>query len=148
MYLTWLDRLLRSELELKLEPSAFCTESESVLKYIRNETRRFQTYVTKRISEIRELLEKVQWRLISSEENPADDISHSLRLSWSPKDGSKDQSFLLNQILNGQMRYKILYPLSQMTLRWEKRQPSTVWLYKESTEQVNWVLLKLDSKKL
>lgn len=70
-----MDRLLRSELQLELEPSAFWTDSESVVKNIRNETRRFKTYVAKRILDIRELSDKDQWRHISSKENPADDVS-------------------------------------------------------------------------
>lgn len=67
-------------MELELEPSAFWTDSESVLKYIKNENRRFKTYVANRISDIRELSDKHQWRHISSKENPADDVSRGLSI--------------------------------------------------------------------
>lgn len=65
-----MDMLLRTELEVKLEPSVIWTDSESVLKYIRNETRRFNTYVANRTSLIRELSHKEQWRFICSKDNP------------------------------------------------------------------------------
>ena len=39
------DKMLQKELQLKLEKSVFWTDSTTVLKYICNETRRFQTFV-------------------------------------------------------------------------------------------------------
>ena len=73
-----MDRLLRAELEIELEPSVFWTDSESVLKYIKNEVRRFNIYVANRTSLIRELSHKDQWRFIGSKENPADEASRGL----------------------------------------------------------------------
>ena len=51
-----------------------------VLKYIRNESRCFQTYVTNRVTEIRELTFPHQWRHYPDVINPADDASRGLRI--------------------------------------------------------------------
>lgn len=47
-----MDRLWRKELQMDLVESVFWTDSASVLKYIKNETSRFQTFVANRVSEI------------------------------------------------------------------------------------------------
>lgn len=49
------DRMLQSELQIKLENSTFWTDSTSVLKYIYNQTKRFHTYVANRIAVIHNL---------------------------------------------------------------------------------------------
>ncbi|XP_014678264.1 PREDICTED: uncharacterized protein LOC106818058, partial [Priapulus caudatus] len=69
------DCLLRRELELCITKSYFWTDSELVLKYIKNEARRFQVFVGNRISTIRQLTEPDQWYYIASEDNPADVIT-------------------------------------------------------------------------
>lgn len=74
-----IDRMLRRELELTLEDSVFWTDSTAVLKYIQNDARRFQTYVANRVSTIRELTHKFQWRHIKTELNPADMASRGIK---------------------------------------------------------------------
>ena len=73
------DKMLRKELQLKLEKSVFWTDSTTVLKYICNETRRFHTFVANRVSIIREAANGDQWRYVGSKENPADDASRGMR---------------------------------------------------------------------
>lgn len=73
------DRMLREELELVLYDSVFWTDSTSVLKYILNDTSRFLTYVANRVSTIRNLSQKFQWRYVNSTANPADDASQSVK---------------------------------------------------------------------
>ena len=51
-----------------------------MLNYIRNESRRFQTYVANRVTEIRELTFPHQWRHCPGAINPADDASRGLRI--------------------------------------------------------------------
>lgn len=63
---------------MTLDSSVFWTDSTSVLKYIKNETKRFQTFVANRISAIREMSEIKQWRYIHTKENPADLASRGL----------------------------------------------------------------------
>ena len=54
------DKMLQTELQLPLEKACFWTDSTSVLKYIRNEDRRFQTFVANRIATIRNNSEVAQ----------------------------------------------------------------------------------------
>ncbi|XP_053274096.1 uncharacterized protein LOC128436341 [Pleuronectes platessa] len=72
------DKMLQKELQLKLEKSVFWTDSTTVLKYICNETRRFQTFVANRVSFIRGASDTDQWRYVCSKENPADDASRGM----------------------------------------------------------------------
>lgn len=74
------DRMLQAELQLCLEKSVFWTVSTSVLKYIRDEDKRFHTVVANRISAIREASDISQWRYIPTAQNPADDASRGLRV--------------------------------------------------------------------
>ncbi len=67
--------MLRAELQLPLEGSCFWTDSTSVLKYIRNEDWRFQTFVANRISTIRRATDVQQWRYVHTTQNPADKAS-------------------------------------------------------------------------
>ena len=51
-----------------------------VLNYIKNETRRFQTFVANRVTEIRELSQQEQWRHCPTKSNPADDVSRGMEM--------------------------------------------------------------------
>ena len=53
----------------------FWTDSEIVLAYLANETRRFHVFVTNRVSQILEFSDVTQWRHVTSENNPADHAS-------------------------------------------------------------------------
>lgn len=64
---------------MPLEKACFWTDSASVLKYIRNENKRYKTFVANRISTIRDSTEVDQWRHVPSFLNPADDASHGLK---------------------------------------------------------------------
>ena len=50
-----IDRMMQDQLELPLEPSVFWTDSTSVLKYVLNETSRFQTFVANRLTVCQEV---------------------------------------------------------------------------------------------
>ena len=73
-----INRMLEKELEYSLQPPVYWTDSTTVMKYIFSDTIRFQTYVANRVSTIRDLSEKSQWRYVSSVLNPADDASRGL----------------------------------------------------------------------
>eukprot|EP00063_Salmo_salar_P064092 XP_014038927.1 PREDICTED: uncharacterized protein LOC106592141 [Salmo salar] len=74
------ERMLRLELQIELEESTFWTDSQSVLKYIRNDTKRFHTFVANRVAMIRDLSKAKQWRYLNSKHNPADDASRGLHV--------------------------------------------------------------------
>ena len=72
------DKMLRMELKLPLDSSVFWTDSTTVLKYINNETKRFQTFVANRVSCIRDATNVSQWKYVNTKENPADAASRGL----------------------------------------------------------------------
>ncbi|XP_064648766.1 uncharacterized protein LOC135500976 [Lineus longissimus] len=73
-----LDKLLRSELEIPLCESIFWTDSMIVLYYIRNEAKRYQTFVANRVAKIHENTVPTQWRHVPTDQNPADDVSRGM----------------------------------------------------------------------
>lgn len=74
------DQALRAELELPLDQSTFWTDSTAVLKYIKNEDKRFQTFVANRVSAIRDATHVSQWRYINTKDNPADYASRGMKV--------------------------------------------------------------------
>ncbi|MGH0117086.1 UNVERIFIED_CONTAM: hypothetical protein FKN15_030931 [Acipenser sinensis] len=75
-----MDKMLRRELQLQLEDSMFWTDSTAVLKYIKNKTTRFHTFVANRISAILKMSEASQWRYVNTAKNPADHASRGLKV--------------------------------------------------------------------
>ena len=75
------DGLLKRELELPVIQTFFWSDSEIVLKYINNESRRFHVFVANRISLIRQHTDPQQWHHIDGKSNPADLVTRSLPLA-------------------------------------------------------------------
>lgn len=75
-----IDKMLKKELQLDLDKSVFWTDSQTVLKYIANDAKRFHTFVANRVSVIREATDVVQWRHIGTKLNPADDASRGMSI--------------------------------------------------------------------
>ena len=73
-----LDLIVREELEIPISQSTFWSDSTCVLQYIRNQSKRFHTFVANRLSVIHENSAPHQWRHVSSEHNPADEVSRGL----------------------------------------------------------------------
>ena len=59
---TRLDKCIREHLEMPLMETVYWTDSMIVLQYLRNEDKRFQTFVANRIAEIRDHSSPLQWR--------------------------------------------------------------------------------------
>ena len=75
-------RTVSNSLDLKFE-IYFWTDSTTVLRYIKNDSSRFQTFVANRVGLIRSITEKDQWKYVNSEVNPADDASRGKQtLRW------------------------------------------------------------------
>ena len=70
--------MIMKELDMPIDKTFYWTDSMSVLKYINNESRRFQTFVANRVAIIRDSSDPSQWRYISTEQNPADDCSRGM----------------------------------------------------------------------
>ena len=73
-----LDRIIRTETDIQVDESVFWTDSTCVLGYLRNESRRFHTFVANRVATIQEVAPASQWRHVDSSQNPADDASRGL----------------------------------------------------------------------
>ena len=58
--------------------SVFWTDSTVVLRYVKNETNRYHTFVANRVGIIRDGCQPNQWFHVNGDNNPADDASHSL----------------------------------------------------------------------
>ncbi|KAI9999388.1 hypothetical protein NQD34_018259 [Periophthalmus magnuspinnatus] len=74
-----MDMLCKRELQMDLLDSVFWTDSESVLKYIRNETSRYKVFVANRVSQILKASSPAQWRYVVTDSNPADIASRGLK---------------------------------------------------------------------
>ena len=75
-----LHKFLEDELDLQVHKTVFWTDSTIVLQYIRNEARRFQTFVANRLSIIHDASSPCQWRYVDSQSNPADYASRGLSI--------------------------------------------------------------------
>ena len=64
--------LLKKELQYPDMKEAFWTDSQAVLGYIANKSRKFKTFVAKRVEMIKEGSDLSQWFYVKSKENPAD----------------------------------------------------------------------------
>ncbi|XP_038072937.1 uncharacterized protein LOC119741257 [Patiria miniata] len=67
--------MVRRELDVSLEDSVFWTDSTIVLQYVKNEERRFLTFVANRVAVIHSGSSPSQWHHIESTLNPADDVT-------------------------------------------------------------------------
>ena len=70
--------LLKSELEIPVNKEVFRTDSEVVLGYIRNESKRFKIFVANRVELIKDHSDESQWHYINSKQNPADYASRGI----------------------------------------------------------------------
>ena len=73
-----LDQTVREELDIPISQSTFWSDSTCVLQYIRNQSKRFHTFVANRLSVIHENSAPHQWRHVKSDLNPADEVSRGL----------------------------------------------------------------------
>ncbi|XP_064637114.1 uncharacterized protein LOC135493593 [Lineus longissimus] len=67
------------ELHLPITASIYWTDSTTVLRYLKNVTKRFKSFVANRISEILETTNSDQWRYIPTHLNPADCCSRGMK---------------------------------------------------------------------
>ena len=92
-----LSKMVQEELRLPIADIVFWTDSTSVLQYIRNESRRFRTFVANRVARIQDATKESQWRYVDSEFNPADEGSRGLSADRMIKEGRwlKGPQFLM-----------------------------------------------------
>jgi len=73
-----MNQTLQEELQLKFDRSTFWTDSTAVLQYIKNEDKRFYTFVANRLAVIHDGSDLSQWNYVPTNINPADDVSRGL----------------------------------------------------------------------
>ncbi|XP_076858013.1 uncharacterized protein LOC143512031 [Brachyhypopomus gauderio] len=73
-----MSNMLKEELASLEAEEFFWTDSKVVLGYIKNEARRFHTFVANRVQRIHLGSNPRQWRYVASNENPADHASRGL----------------------------------------------------------------------
>lgn len=71
-------QIVIDELDIQISDRYFWTDSMIVLGYIRNEQKRFKTFVANRLSLIHEVTSPNDWRYVPSEGNPADIASRGI----------------------------------------------------------------------
>lgn len=72
---------LKEELDIKVDQEFFWTDSQVVLSYISNESRRFHVFVANRVSRIRQLTQPEQWHHVPTKDNPADHASRGMKVT-------------------------------------------------------------------
>jgi len=75
-----LSEIIREELEIETDQVNYRTDSTTVLKCINNDSKRFHTFESNRLTVIRNGSSVSDWRYINRDDNPADDASKGLRL--------------------------------------------------------------------
>ena len=70
---------IRNELEYPIDDTIYWTDFTVVLQYIRNESRRFQTFVANRVATIHDQSTPQQGRHVNTESNPADVASRGAK---------------------------------------------------------------------
>ena len=78
---TRLAQSIEAALSVPVDETCFWTDSQVILGYISNDSRRFQTFVANRVAEIRDSTTPNQWRHVPGSLNPADDCSRGLPIS-------------------------------------------------------------------
>ena len=73
-----LDGMFHKELELPITSSVFWTDSTSVVRYIRNNDKRFHTFVSNRLTVIHDGSSVDQWRHVDSKRNASDVATRGL----------------------------------------------------------------------
>ena len=71
-------KMIKEELDMKIDDEIFWTDSQVVLGYINSDARRFKIFVANRVQQIRDGSRTDQWNYVETGNNPADDASRGL----------------------------------------------------------------------
>ena len=75
-----LSKIIREELDMNFQKVFYWTDSMSVLKCINNESKRFHTFESNRLTVIHNGSSHSEWHSVNRDNNPADDGSKGLKL--------------------------------------------------------------------
>lgn len=63
---------VQDSLEIEIKERTFWSDSQSVLHWIKSDSKKYKQFVANRISEIHDLTKPEEWKWISTDSNPAD----------------------------------------------------------------------------
>ncbi|XP_071963463.1 uncharacterized protein [Antedon mediterranea] len=113
-----LDSTIRRELSYSINETVYWSDSMIVLSYIRNENRRYKTFVANRVSKILSESSKHQWRHVPTKENPADEGS---RGTYELGKWLTGPDFLYKDEAYGKRRWRqVQYLANIFWTRWKK----------------------------
>ena len=69
---------IKKEIQLKINYEIYWTDSQVVLGYINNKSKRFKIFVANRVTLINELTNAEDWHYVDSKDNPADEASRGV----------------------------------------------------------------------
>jgi hypothetical protein len=99
-------RFLQNELDYDNIEHCFWTDSEIVLAYLNNQSKRFHVFVANRVQQILQFSKDSQWRHVKTEENPADHASRGLKVKeLTTTRWFQGPSFLLESLPYPEMEY-------------------------------------------
>lgn len=75
-----LSNSILKELDLQVDGTFFWSDSMTSLQYIKNQIRRFQTFVANRVAEIHESTTPEQWHHVPASMNPTDEGSRGVTI--------------------------------------------------------------------
>ncbi|XP_022780505.1 uncharacterized protein LOC111321804 [Stylophora pistillata] len=102
-----LSKIIQEELDMTIDRVSYWSDSTSVLKCINNESKRFHTFESNRLTVILNSSKPSEWRYVNGDDNPADDGSKGLKIDtmlrddrWlkGPKFLWEDESYWPNMI--------------------------------------------------
>jgi hypothetical protein len=76
-----LGKMIEAELGIEIQRRVHWTDSEIVLKYLNNDTKRFKPFIANRVAEILDTTQKEEWRHVPTDSNPADLCSRGVKAS-------------------------------------------------------------------
>ena len=74
-------RVIKELSEINIAEVVYWSDSMIVLQYLKNKTKRFQTFVANRITRILDKSDVSQWRHVPTKENPADIVSRGAKIT-------------------------------------------------------------------
>ena len=75
-----LSKIIREELDMTIYRVCYWTDSTSVLKCINNESKRFHTFESNRLTVIHNGSKPFEWKYVNRDDHPADDGSKGLKI--------------------------------------------------------------------
>ena len=75
-----LPKVTREELDMTIDCVFYWSDSTSMLKFINNESKRFHTFESNRLTVIRNGCKPSEWRYVNRDDNPADDGLKGLKI--------------------------------------------------------------------